>query len=341
MRSAPVELAPPQGRHAANRTQARGPQRWREGTRMSDQAAVADRGGLVRALAVAVRPDQWTKNLLVFAALVFAKRFLDPSSILLSLAAFALFCAASSATYLLNDVCDAESDRRHPTKRYRPVASGALPAGAALLFAAILGTVAVAGGLALRVPFGLTVVAYLVLQVGYSLLLKDVVILDVLCISASFVLRAGAGAEVLDVEFSSWLMICAALLALFLAVAKRRYELVELDDAVTHRPSLAQYTPKMLDQMIAVVTAATLMAYTLYTIDAKTVAKFGTDNLKYTIPFVLYGIFRYLYLVYSRHEGGDPSRHLLTDKPLLLDVFLFGLASAWIIWHWSGGRATP
>lgn len=305
---------------------------------------MAGRGGPWLALAAAVRPHQWTKNLLVFAALLFARKFLGPGAerfILLSVAAFALFCAASSASYLLNDVCDAERDRAHPLKRLRPVASGALPARVALLAAGALAGGAVGGGFALGVPLGLTVVAYLALQVAYSLALKHVVILDVLCIAASFVLRAGAGALAIGVEFSHWLLICAALLALFLALAKRRHELVEVANASNHRLSLADYSPQMLDQMIAVVTASTLMAYALYTIDRETVAKFGTDNLKYTLPFVLYGIFRYLYLVYSKREGGSPARHLLTDRPLLLTVFLYAVASAWIIWRWGGQGGTP
>lgn len=304
---------------------------------MTEQATATTRGGLVGALVSAMRPHQWTKNLLVLAALVFARKFLDVPLVLLSLAAFAVFCAASSASYLLNDVVDAEADRNHLLKRRRPVASGALPAAVALAVSAILAGAAVACGFLLGVTFGLTVVAYLVLQIAYSLLLKHVVIIDVLCISASFVLRADAGAQVLNVEFSNWLMICAALLALFLALAKRRHEIVEVEDALNHRRSLADYSPQMLDQMIAVVTASTLMAYTLYTIDTRTVEKFHTTNLKFTIPFVLYGIFRYLYLVYSKRGGGSPSRHLLTDKPLLANVLLYAAVSAWIIWRWSGG----
>jgi len=287
-----------------------------------------------------MRPDQWTKNLLVFAALVFARKFYGPGAetfILLSAAGFAVFCAASSASYLLNDVLDAEADRRHPVKRLRPVASGALAAGRALGVGALLAAGAAAAGFTLGVPFGVVVVTYLGLQAAYSLVLKHVVILDVLSIAASFVLRAWAGALVIGVEFSHWLLICAAFLALFLALAKRRHELAEVEDAANHRRSLADYTPQMLDQMIAVVTASTLMAYALYTIDRETVAKFGTDNLKFTIPFVLYGIFRYLYLVYSKRGGGSPSRHLLTDKPLLLCVFLYAVACGWIIWRWGGG----
>jgi 4-hydroxybenzoate polyprenyltransferase len=291
------------------------------------------------ALLAAMRPEQWTKNLLVLAALVFARRFLGPEavgSVCLSLAAFALFCAASSAAYLLNDVCDAASDRAHPLKRLRPVASGALPARRAALAAGLLALIAVGGALLLAWRLALVLVAYLALQVVYSLALKHAVILDVLSIAASFVLRAWAGALVLGVEFSHWLFICAALLALFLALAKRRHELVEVGEALNHRPILAEYSPRLLDQMIAVVASSTLMGYVLYTIDAQTVEKFHTDNLKYTIPFVLYGIFRYLYLVYSKSGGGNPSRHLLTDKPLLLDVLLYALVSAWIVWRWGG-----
>jgi len=306
---------------------------------MADQAGIAPPMGLARALLAGARPQQWTKNLLVLAALVFAGRFTDAAFVVPSLLAFVVFCAASSAVYLLNDVCDAERDRKHPLKRMRAVASGALPARVALVASGLLAMAAVAGGFVLRAPFGLTVVAYVGLQLAYSLALKRVVILDVLCVAAGFVLRADAGAVVLGVEFSTWLMICAGLLALFLALAKRRYELLEVANAAAHRRSLAHYSPQMLDQMIAVVTASTLMAYTLYTFDDATVAKFGTDNLKWTIPFVLYGIFRYLYLVYSQHEGGRPSRHLLTDKPLLLAVLLYAAVSAWIVFHTPmGGR---
>jgi len=282
-----------------------------------------------------MRPHQWTKNLAVFAALVFAQKLGirgdELAATLSAVAAFFLFCAASSATYLLNDVCDVERDRRHPRKCRRPIASGELSVKTALIASAILAAVAVGGGLALRPMFGATVAAYLALQLGYSLVLKHAVILDVLCIAASFVLRADAGAVAIDVTFSSWLMICAGLLALFLALAKRRHEIAKVDDAVNHRRSLAEYTPQMLDQMISAVTGATLVAYCIYTVSPATTAKFGTDGLKYTIPFVLYGLFRYLYLVYSKDGGGSPSRHLLTDKPLLVDIFLYAAASAWIV----------
>ena len=302
---------------------------------MSGQGVALERRRAGWALLAAMRPHQWTKNLLVLAALLFARKFLSTPHLVRGLVAFALFCAASSACYLFNDVCDAERDRSHPIKRRRPVASGALPARVALLAAAVLAAAAIVCGFVLRARFGQVVAIYLALQLAYSLVLKHEVIIDVLCISASFVLRAYGGAAAIKVPISTWLMLCAGLLALFLALAKRRHELLQTDDAVNHRRSLAKYSPQMLDQMIAVVTASTLVVYALYTMWPQTIAKFGTDKLKYTIPFVLYGIFRYLYLVYSKDEGGSPSRHLLTDVPLLIDVFLYGVACAAIVTYCS------
>jgi len=298
---------------------------------MSSEQTTPGTMGRAHALVAAMRPHQWTKNLLVLAALLFARKFLSTPHVVRGLVAFALFCAASSACYLFNDVCDAERDRSHPLKRHRPVASGALPAKVALLASAVLAIAAVVCGFALRVRFGQVVVIYLALQLAYSLVLKHEVIIDVLCISGSFVLRAYGGAAAIKVPISTWLMLCTGLLALFLALAKRRHELLQVNEATAHRRSLAQYSAQMLDQMIGVVTASTLVVYALYTMWPQTIAKFGSDKLKYTIPFVLYGIFRYLYLVYSKNEGGNPSRQLLTDVPLLIDVFLYGVACACII----------
>jgi 4-hydroxybenzoate polyprenyltransferase len=283
-----------------------------------------------------MRPYQWTKNLLVFAGLVFAVRLFHLPSVLLAAAGFAAFCAASSACYLLNDVIDAAADRAHPLKCRRPVASGELTARLALVAAALLAAGAAGLSLALGLLFAAVVGSYLVLQIAYSTFLKHEVILDVLCIAASFLLRAYAGCVVIDVKITHWLLICAGLLALFLALAKRRHELLQVDNAASHRRSLAEYSPQMLDQMIAVVTASTLVAYILYTVWPETVAKFGTDKLLLTVPFVLYGLFRYLYLVYSKEEGGCPSRHLLTDKPLLIDIVLYAAAAVWIITCWKG-----
>jgi 4-hydroxybenzoate polyprenyltransferase len=280
-----------------------------------------------------LRPRQWTKNLLVFAGLVFSLGLTDVGQVLRATAAFILFCMLSGGIYLVNDVFDAERDRRHPQKRHRPVAAGrlrprhALGAGLAILAGAV-GT-----SFALSVPFGWVTVAYAALLTAYSAGLKHVVIVDTLMIAGGFVLRALAGVVVVGVEFSHWLLLCTILLALFLTFGKRRRELLELEaGAIDHRPILSEYSPQLLDQMIAVVTASTLMAYALYTVAPETQAKLGTSRLPLTIPFVLYGIFRYLYLLYRRDLGGNPSEHLLTDRALLFDVALWGAAVVVILY---------
>jgi len=283
------------------------------------------------ALLRSCRPEQWTKNLLVLAALVFARKFLEPLAVAKAVAALVLFCMVSSAVYLLNDVRDAEADRQHPLKRLRPVASGALPPHVALLAAACLAAIALAGGFLLQPIFGLVVLGYLVLQAAYSLGLKHLVVLDVMCVATGFLLRAIAGAVVIEVEVSDWLAVCAGLLALFLALAKRRHELVALENAGDHRRSLEHYSAAMLDQMIAAVTGATLLAYSLYTMAPRTLRELGTDNLKFTIPIVAYGLFRYLFLVYTKKEGGSPEKHLITDVPLLAAVVIYAIASGSII----------
>ena len=287
--------------------------------------------GLPAAILHTCRPEQWVKNALVLAALVFARKFLEPAAVLKSILAFAVFCVASSAVYLLNDVRDAEADRQHPLKRLRPVASGALPSQVALLTAVCLAAIALAGGFLLQTMFGFVVLGYLVLQAAYSLGLKHLVVLDVMSVAAGFLLRAIAGAVVIEVEVSDWLAVCAGLLALFLALAKRRHELVAIENAANHRPSLEHYSAGMLDQMIAAVTGATLLAYSLYTMAPRTLRELGTDNLKFTIPIVAYGLFRYLYLVYTKKEGGSPEKHLITDVPLLAAIVIYAIASGSII----------
>jgi 4-hydroxybenzoate polyprenyltransferase len=275
---------------------------------------------MLSAIVASLRPRQWVKNLFVFAGLVFAQRLFTETA-WTALAAFAIFCALSGAVYLLNDVADRDRDRLDPRKRARPIAAGRLSVGVAVATATAL----VLGGLGLGVllsrPFFVTALAYVLLLVAYSAWLKHLVIVDVLVVAAGFVLRAVAGAVVIDVEISGWLLICTILLALFLALGKRRYEYVALDtDAVRHRPILAEYSPALLDQMIAVVTASTVTAYALYTMSPETVAKFHTRFLPATLPFVLYGIFRYLYLLYRRQLGGNPSELLLSDKALLINT---------------------
>ena len=287
---------------------------------------------MIVAIVVSMRPRQWVKNLFVFAGLVFAQRLFTESA-WRALAGFAIFCALSGAIYLINDVADRERDRLDPRKRARPIAAGRLPAGVAVAAAIVLVVVGLVFAAILSRPFLVTALAYVVLLIAYSAWLKHIVIVDVLVVAGGFVLRAVAGAVVIDVEISGWLLICTILLALFLALGKRRYEYVALEqDAVRHRPILAEYSPALLDQMIAVVTASTVTAYALYTMSPETVAKFRTHWLPATLPFVLYGIFRYLYLLYQRRLGGNPSELLLSDRALLINTVCWICAVLLIIY---------
>lgn len=301
---------------------------------MGRTAATSERRSLAASLLISLRPSQWTKNLFVFAGLLFSLKLFDPRAIVTSLEAFTIFCALSGIVYLINDVLDRESDRRHPSKSSRPIAAGDLSVPLALGAAALIGAVALTAAFALSRQFGIVAAAYVGLQALYSTSLKHIVILDVLTIAIGFVLRAVAGAVVLGVMISHWLLVCMILLALFIALAKRRHELVLLaDNASSHRPILGEYSAYLLDQMIAVVTASTLIAYIFYTISPETEQKFGTSWLGLTIPFPLYGIFRYLYLVHKRELGGSPADLLLNDRPLLACVTFWVLAVVLIIYH--------
>jgi 4-hydroxybenzoate polyprenyltransferase len=273
----------------------------------------------------------------VFAPLVFSKHLFERGPLLRSLLAFALFCALSGAVYLLNDVADVERDRLHPTKRKRPVASGELPVRTAALVAVVLGLVALAGSCFLGRAFLASAACYVALNLLYSFRLKEVVIVDVLSVSLGFVIRAIAGGTAIGVAVSDWLLICTVLLALFLSLSKRRHELTSLSGAAAgHRAILAEYSPYLLDQMIGVVTASCLMAYAFYTTAEETRQKFQTDRLAWTIPFVLYGIFRYLYLVHQKEKGGSPADVLLTDRPLLVAVALWAIAVVAIVYTAQG-----
>ena len=280
--------------------------------------------GNASAVVALLRPHQWLKNAVVLAPLIFGHRLLDPHAVGLALLALIACCCLSSAGYVLNDLCDAEADRLHPSKRFRPLASGALtPREGAVVFggATLLGL-----GLCAAINGGVLVlgVLYLVLQYAYSRALKRIVILDILVVATGFVLRAYVGGIAIDVEVSQWLVLITFLLALFLALGRRRQELMTLGDAAgDHRRTLADYSPELLDQMIAPTTAATLVAYMIYSVSPDVTARLGTRWVHLTVPFVVFGLFRYLYLVHRRHEGEDPARLLLRDRPLLVSVLLW------------------
>jgi 4-hydroxybenzoate polyprenyltransferase len=276
--------------------------------------------GHVGLVLVSLRPRQWVKNLFVFAGLVFGQRLFTPA-IWPALGAFTIFCGLSGAIYLANDVADRQRDRVHPKKRERPVAAGRLPVRVALGVAFALVAVGLVAAAWFSTDFLLVAIAYVVLLTAYSAWLKHIVIVDVLTVAVGFVLRALAGTLAIDVAISGWLLICTILIALFLALGKRRHEYLALEgEAARHRPILAEYSAGLLDQMIAVVTASTVTAYALYTMSPETVAKFHTHLLPATLPFVLYGIFRYLYLLYRRQLGGNPSELFLNDRALLVNT---------------------
>jgi 4-hydroxybenzoate polyprenyltransferase len=280
-----------------------------------------------------MRPQQWVKNLLLLAPLLFAKSLGNSARLIEAILALLIFCALSSGVYLLNDVVDLEKDRKHPIKSRRPIASGRLKKSTAVIILVTLLLVALAGGFALSPAFGTVGLAYVLLNVGYSFWLKEMVILDVMIIAFGFVLRALAGALAIHVEISPWLILCTILLSLFLAFCKRRRELELLaDGAQEHRPALKEYSVGFLDQMISITTASTVVCYSFYTISPEVEQKLGTRHLFVTIPFVLYGIFRYLYLVHQRGQGGNPASSLLTDRPLLICVALWALVVAVILY---------
>ena len=285
-------------------------------------------------LFVSLRPDQWTKNLIVFAALIFAVKLLDPAATAKAAAAFLIFCALSGAVYLVNDVADREQDRQHPVKRMRPIAAGELSPGAAWIAAVVLSAIALVASFTLRPAFGVVAAAYLALFVVYTRSLKHIVVLDVMTIAIGFVLRAVAGGLVISVHISNWLLVCTMLGALFLGLAKRRHEITLLAaGAKGHRRILEEYDPYLLDQMIGVVAAATMVAYIIYCASPETHAYFGTEWMVLTTPFPIYGLFRYLYLVHRKAGGGSPSDMLLEDRPLLACVLLWGITSVLIIYR--------
>ena len=304
---------------------------------VATRSLAQQRRSTVKLLFLTLRPEQWTKNLLIFAGVIFSGRLREAAAVWASLAAFGVFCALSSAVYVFNDVVDRDADKQHPLKCMRPIACGELAASVALIAGVALAAGALIAALLISPAFAAAAAAYLVLLTLYSTSLKHVVIVDVLVIAGGFVLRAIAGAVAVDVPISHWLLVCTTLLALFLALSKRRHELTLLGDGATvHRRSLEEYSPYLLDQMIAVVTASTLVAYTLYTTDGETTTRLGSTKLGLTIPFVLYGIFRYLYLVHQRRGGGSPANLLVTDRPLLACVALWAISVVLILYFPPG-----
>lgn len=281
----------------------------------------------------ALRPHQWIKNLLVYAGPIFALRMFDVDAMSRATITFLLFCAAASSVYLFNDIRDRERDRLHPKKKDRPIASGKVPVGTATGVSGLLAAVAVAGAFALG-PAGLgwLFVAYLVMQLAYTVRLKEVAILDALIVAIGFVMRAVSGAIAISVPISTWLLICTTFFALFISLAKRRHELANLDEGTAHRAALSGYDTTLLDQLIGIATACSLMAYALYTVDSATAARMETDLLPLTLPFVIYSFFRFLYLTRTSAEISDPARALLQDRGMLLAVALWGLTVSAILY---------
>jgi len=279
-----------------------------------------------------LRPKQWTKNLIIFSGLIFSVNLFHTALIIKTFLAFIIFCGLSSSIYIINDIFDLESDRKHPIKRLRPLPSGRLKVSHAVVLALVISASSILCSFSLNYTFGIIGVIYFITFLLYSLYLKHVVILDVLIISMGFVLRAVSGALVIEVRVSPWFLICTFLLSLFLALGKRRHELVLLNDqAGKHRKILDEYSPYFLDQMISVVTPSTLLAYSIYTLSKEAIK----PNLEYTVPFVIYGIFRYLYLIHQKGEGGNPEIILLTDLPIIINLILWGCTCVYLIYFYK------
>lgn len=270
---------------------------------------------------ISLRPKQWVKNLFVFAAILFSQKIFEIDMLFKVAAIFIVFSLLSSSVYLINDALDVERDKLHPKKKHRPIASGRVSKSFAVVLAVILAAFCITAGFWFNKFTGIVTLTYFVQAVVYSLYIKNIMILDILFIAFGFVLRVVSGGTVINVSISVWLLICITLLSLFLALCKRRNEVCVLNDnAKGHRKILEDYSLSLVDQMISIVTASTLVVYSLYTFMA-------TQNkmLMLTIPFVLYGLFRYLYLVYKRDGGGEPEEVLLKDKPMIINL------SLWII----------
>lgn len=272
---------------------------------------------------IALRPNQWIKNLFIFIPLIFGRKlFIFPQNLDVFLAGLA-FCLMSSAGYLINDIIDKEKDRLHPVKRLRPIASEKLSIKQALLAAWILGLMSITLSFTIGIAFAMTVLLYIMFNLLYTRFLKKLVIIDVFCLAGFFLIRIIAGAIVVNVQLSHWILFMTTFLALFLGFNKRRQELRLVKGAIYSNPALTKYNIYFIDQLIGVTTSSVVLTYMLYTVDSRTVREFGTSHLIYSIPFVYYGVFRYFYLIHKHHRYGDPTRILLSDRKLQLDLFLW------------------
>lgn len=300
-------------------------------TSLPVESAAPRRGSTLRVLIETLRPQQWVKNGFIFAALIFSQSLTRWDRCRQVILATLVFCMVSSATYVLNDILDAAEDRHHPLKKLRPIASGRISPTTAGIAGVVLGCAGLIAAWRLNAGFFAIVLAYVAINVLYSTFLKHVVLLDVFIVAAGFLFRVIAGGLVIQVPISPWLIVCTTLLALFIALSKRRHELVLLGRrASDHRAILADYSPYFLDQLIGIVTASTVVSYALYTLSPDVQSKFPGKRLELTIPFVLFGIFRYLYLIHHGEQGGNPTRSLFTDL-VLLSVVLFWAASVILI----------
>lgn len=284
-------------------------------------------------LLIAMRPKQWSKNVIVFAGLFFAEDIFDPQKIKSAVFAFIFFCLVSSAGYLLNDILDRKKDALHPRKKHRPIAAGKITPLTAGIAAAILFSTSIIFCFTISSILGVILLIYFLQTAAYSLILKKIIIIDVILIAAGFMFRAISGVLVIEEPISSWLIICTIFLSLFLALNKRYAEISTMgENASTVRKTLSQYSPRYLEQMINIVSAACLMSYALYTLDSETIVKFETKNLIFTLPFVIYGIFRYLFLVQFKNLGESPENIIFDDKPLLINIFIYAIVVIVIIY---------
>lgn len=288
---------------------------------------------MLKHIIVSMRPGHWVKNLFIFAGLIFSGNLFHPEILIRVGTGFILFSLVASSIYIFNDIIDLKFDRAHPEKKTRPLAAGLLSVPAAYAAAMVLALTGLIGALALDLVFFAIALSYLMINIAYTIKVKKMVILDIMCIASGFVLRVIAGTELAKVMPSDWLILCTIMLSLFLGFSKRRHELATSGtDALSHRNVLGEYSLSFLDQMIAVATACTVMSYALYTLSPQTVSRFGTRNLVFSIPFVVYGIYRYLYLIHLKNMGGNPTKELISDIPLLINALLWALLVVMIIY---------